>query len=88
MYYAIYGLGWAAALHGDGVRAARLAGAAARLSEARGGTTPFITELPDPAVLAAGLIGEERAAVEASAGRQLSHDDLIAYAKEGGLPSV
>ena len=88
MYYAIYGLGWAAALHGDGVRAARLAGAAARLSETRGGTTPFITELPDPALLAAGLIGEERAAVEASAGRQLSHDDLIAYAKEGGLPSA
>jgi predicted ATPase/class 3 adenylate cyclase len=82
MYYSIYGLGWAAALRGDGVRAARLAGAAARLSEARGGTTPFITELPDPAVLAAGLIGNERARAEGSAGRQMSHDDLIAYAKQ------
>jgi predicted ATPase/class 3 adenylate cyclase len=86
LYFALHGLAWAAALRGDGVRAARLGGAAARITEEAGAQLPpFLTKVPDPLELAAGLIGEEQGLAEAEIGRRMQHDELIAYARVGQL---
>ena len=86
LYFALHGLGWAAALRGDGVRAARLGGAAAHITEDAGAQLPpFLSKVPDPLELAVGLIGEELALAEAEIGRRMQHDELIAYAKADQL---